>query len=650
MIVLGSGGIVLKVRDILVNPEVPLLLPEHGAQWIRIKPWDGLRLHGEESYFAAFRTEFTIDSAPQKALLHVRPFRYAAVFLDGAYVGQTDLDISRWRQRFTFDLAQVAALTPGKHELMISVVNRLGPPAVLAYCDELGISTNTRWKTRDQKWKEWAPALAADAPVKNDIGEIMERADRVFLGMWEIFIPVFLIVVWWTLAMERSQGPPPWLRRITPTASGFRWLLLFGWAILGANNICKIPYAFGFDVPNHMDYIEYVARKWSVPYATEGWQMFQSPLYYLLSAPLYALFSAVSVTKAPEALRIVPLLCGALQIQLCYCVVRRVYRKRDDLQALGTLLGGYLPINIYQSQYLGNEPLAAVFCSAVILVSIMLLQEPEKYWSPSTFTLMGLLVGLGLLTKVTDLLICGPLGLVILYAGFRRGLLVPARISNLAGMFGIVFGVAFLVCGWYFLRNWAELGYPFVGGWDKSRGYIWWQEPGYRTISQYLRFGEAVLYPFYSSSHGLWDGLYSTLWIDGYVGCADLMDVPYWNLNFMQSCVWLSLLPTAILVIGVATTLLRPVQSIRGGQALALVCLMVYLAAIAMMTLRIPSYSTLKGSYMLGIVCSFAILGAQGFEIATRTRAGRTIVYGGMACWALAVYASYFVVWTTPYH
>jgi hypothetical protein len=645
IVLIGFGGGAWKINAIRVDPGVALLLPEHGAQWIRMQKNDGLKLHWDEDFTAAYRTHFTVERVPEKAILYVRPFRHVAVYLDGVLIDQTSGDFTQWKRRYKFDLARYPQLTPGTHELFLSVVNRTGPPAVLAYCDALNIYTDSHWETKDGESDRWRPAALADAPVSNPIGEQLPRADKVFFKQWPVFAPLFLMVFCWTLAMERREGPPKWLRRITPSASGIRWALLIAWTVLAANNITKLPYAFGFDVPQHMEYIEFLLRKGRVPFATEGWQMFQSPFYYLLSAPLYVLFSELlSVAKMPDALRIVPLLCGAVQVECCYRAVRRVYPDRQYLQSLGTVLGGLLPINVYQSQYMGNEPLAAVLCSVVVVMALTILRDPTASWSYRRFVLIGILIGLGLLTKVSDVLICGPLILLIVYAGYLRDATPGARYRGMFGALVVIFGVAFLVCGWYYVRNWVELGSPFVGGWDKARGYIWWQEPGYRTVSQFVHFGQSLLYPFYSSVHGLWDGLYSTLWLDGYDGGADILVEPYWNMSFLLACLWLSLLPTAALVVGAVATLAKPAKSAREGQLFALVCLITYFLAIVMMMLQVPSYSTLKATYALGALCCFAIVAAQGFDWLTRNRIGRGVVYGGMACWVFAVYAGYFVV------
>ena len=641
---LAVAIIALKIHGARINPKVAMLFPEGGAQWIRTPNHDALRLHWDEDNTAGFRIRFTVKDVPAQATLTVHPFRKVAVYLDGNLIGQTRDTLEEWKKPYEFDLKKSSALTPGAHELFLSVLNRMGPPVVLAYCDALNLRTDASWECKDGDRDGWRGAVLASARIPNPIGEQIIRSDKALFRQWKVFLPVFLIVFCWTIAYRRVNDESRWFKRIVPSASGFRWLLLSAWALLAANNIAKLPFAFGFDVPQHLEYIEFMLRKRSIPYATNGWQMFQSPFYYMVSLPLYVAFCDVlSVVKAPYALRIVPLICGAMQIELCYRALRRVYPARQDLQAIGTLLGGFVPMNVYQSQYMGNEPLAAVLSSVVVVMAITLLTEPE-FWSNKRFAVIGLLTGLALLTKVSALLIYGPLVLLILYVGLIRLKPLATRFRDIGVAFTIIFSMAFAVCGWYYIRNWIHLGAPFVGGWDPGRGYAWWQEPGYRTTSQFLRFGDSLFYPFFAAIHGIWDGLYSTLWIDGYDGCAEILARPFWNFDFSLACLWFSLLPTAALIVGSTSIAVRPAATAQNGQLFCAVYLCTCLAAILMMMLEVPSYSTIKATYALGALCCLAVVGAHGFDYLTRTSISRAIVYGVMACWFVSIFTGYFVL------
>jgi hypothetical protein len=145
--------------------------------------------------------------------------------------------------------------------------------------------------------------------------------------------------------------------------------------------------------------------------------------------------------------------------------------------------------------------------------------------------------------------------------------------------------------------------------------------------------------------HGLWDGFYSTLWLDGFLSSqVDRVSFPPWNFDLMLSSVWLSLLPTAALVIGAALIAYRPLRAARSGELLALICLGTYFAATVYLMLHIPSFSTIKATYTMGVLPCYAIIGAAGFRPLVRRLPGRVLVNGGMACWAVAAYAAYFIL------
>jgi hypothetical protein len=309
------------------------------------------------------------------------------------------------------------------------------------------------------------------------------------------------------------------------------------------------------------------------------------------------------------------------------------------------LLGGLLPMNLYMSQNLGNEPLVGMLSSATIVVALQLQRNPLTRWSSRTFALLGSLLGLALLTKLTGLLLFAPVSVLILYVAWLRREHDPRVAKSTAVALATVFGVAGAICGWYYVRNWILLGKPFIGGWDPARGYEWWQEPGFRTIEQFSSFGEALVRPVYSAVHGLLDGLYSTLWLDGFLSSqVETLSFPPWNLDLMLSSAWLSLVPTLALMVGGAVIVFRPKRSIATGELFALACLVTYLMAATYLTLRIPSFSTIKATYTMGVVPCYAIIAATGFERLTRLGAFRVLVAGAMAAWGFAAFAAYFVI------
>jgi hypothetical protein len=206
-----------------------------------------------------------------------------------------------------------------------------------------------------------------------------------------------------------------------------------------------------------------------------------------------------------------------------------------------------------------------------------------------------------------------------------------------------VFGVAFLVSGWYYMRNWIEMGQFFITGWDSSRNIVWWQDPGYRTPGHLFTFGESLFYPVYSAAVSFWDGLYSTFWMDGYLSAYDRR--PPWNYSFMLSSAWLSLLPSAAILTGMAVSPARINGNVHKGLLFASFSVFVYISAIFFIYLSLPVISSAKASYALGLTPCIAVLSAGGFDVMTRgPLVIQAVVYGFIACWAVAAYAAYFVI------
>src|SRR5207249_4305663 len=73
-----------------------------------------------------------------------------------------------------------------------------------------------------------------------------------------------------------------------------------------------------------------------------------------------------------------------------------------------------------------------------------------------------------------------------------------------------------------------KIGTPLLGNWDVVSGFTWWQDPGYHTATDYLRFGRSLVHPLFSGFAGFADGIYSTLWGDALCGGASSLTFA-WN-------------------------------------------------------------------------------------------------------------------------
>jgi hypothetical protein len=605
----------------MMASDYAFLWPAPGADWIVCDRPLSLHVRQPGETFARFRTSFESGRMDGPVPLKVYAFRESEILLDGRVLLAPGQAGDSWRSPRQIDLAPV--LAPGRHELMIVVRNVNAPPALAAASAPLGIATGPQWQARCST--DWTQAAVASQPLATPLAGQFPSVAASFL----FCLPVWIAVCAGAIAWSR------WGRaRLDPNR--LRWALLAGWALLALNNIVKFPVGLGHDVAQHMDYVRIVAEQWRIPLATEGWQMFQSPLYYLICAPFYLLFSALMTPSACEqALRFIPLACAAAQVELCLRCLKRVYPQRPDLQCVGILIGGMLPMNIWIAQAVGNEPLTAALSGLCVLISVGWLCSRTV---PTTRSMAaaGLALGLAMLSKVTAVLLVLPM---LAAAGLR--LPQARRARGLAALSA----AAAAVCGWYYARNWVLLGRPFIGGWDAGRGIVWWQDPGYRTLRDFFSFGASLRQPIYAGLNGFWDSLYSTFWLDGNLSSAVSYDArPPWNYRLMSSGAWWGLLPTAAMIAGFGRGLLG-----RGGRATAALrwsgaCVVLYLTALAAMYLIVPAYASGKATYISGLTPALALLAAAGFDALPRDSRIRTAAAAGLCCWAASAYAAYFIL------
>jgi 4-amino-4-deoxy-L-arabinose transferase-like glycosyltransferase len=612
---------------------------EAGAEWIRFNEEVDLGTRPLTESVSAFRARFRTEGNESPAEITMKAMKAAQVFLDGAVVYSTGPEFAKWKEARRIDLS--GNLAPGEHELKVLVVNRDGPPCLLAYCAQLNLATGAHWESSVDE-QSWQPAATVDAYRPAALSRKFPRTDAALLRSLPLLLVVFACACAWSLALSGDWRVSPLVRRITPRASRYRWLLMGAVGAMAANNIFKLPYYHGFDFKGHVEYIEYVVQHGWIPLPTQGWTMFQAPLYYVLSAPLYAASALMfEPERALQALRVLPLACGVVQVELSYRAGRYLFPDRDGLQMAATTVGGLLPASVYMSQYVGNESLAGLLAGLVVVLALRFYYEPERGRTKWALAIMGAALGLALLSKLTALFLIPPLAALIAYASVTAPGERKARRAALA--LALVFGTALIVGGWYYARNYVVLGRAFWGGWEPERGIQWWQDPGYRTLAQLIPKGEALVYPVCSSLVSFWDGFYSTLWADGYVASTtDVTYAPPWNYSLMLAGVLLSLIPTAMIFGGAGAAMRKRRE--RPGLVFMGAALALYVAMLIYGFLSLPYYCITKASYTLGLACCYGALAAAGFDLVARGRLARAVLAAGIAAWAVAAYGAYFIV------
>jgi len=620
---------------ILSDPKIYFLRDEAGAEWIRADEPCLFAARRASQTVTVFECRFATVAAVQNARLKVRAFRRCIVELDQKPLKVGSKDSNAWKEPYEFVIADPVA--PGAHRLQIAVFNSNAHACVWASSDELGIQTGSDWVTIGKNGQR-VPAISAAQVKLPDEALLYPRVQDAFISRAPWLAAAFILALAWTLWNSRPTRLDTTESRWRITPGLVRWILIVAWVVLAVNNIWQVPARIGPDLYAHYQYVVYIARSWSLPVATDGWEMFQSPLFYSMAAPWYGLLSArVSAIDIVKILRFLPLLCGLAQIEIVYRTSRAVFANRSDLQILATTIGGLMPMNIYSSQVLGNEPLAGCLTALLILLSVSLLVEPLRTRSQGFFAVMGLVWGLAILSKVTPLLLAPLLIGVIAVHGRKLGCTWRAILTH----GGLVFGTCFLTAGWWFLRNWARLGTPI--GTSQASGNVWWQDPSYRTVPQLTSFGISLSRPIYGGVWSLWDTLYSSLWLDGTASGLTIAPQEFpWNVNWMLAGAWLGIVPMALLLASPAACLRQDLRPSRNALLFALAAVGVYLAAILDLYIGLPVLSTAKATYMMGLLPCFGLLAAAGAAPLLRFRFLRALICSAVACWALAAYVAYF--------
>jgi 4-amino-4-deoxy-L-arabinose transferase-like glycosyltransferase len=625
-------------------------LPHHApAHWIVYPKPPEATAHGIAEWAAVFRRSFVVGTVPSNAVLRVCGMTRCEIGLNGSPV---ELPApASWKQ-----LRQISIqdrLQPGENQLRVTVYNAAGPPALWLHLqgDGLGLVSDESWEVSDAG-ASWKYARRATAPMpRPKPGNALAGGEQTFrslasrwplMGLFALGAAIMLAGTrrWSGWAQGQQFASGLWGRFVaSPTAVALAAAIAL-WVILFANNLGSLPRRIGFDVDHHLEYVQYLQERRTLPSAHEGMEMYNPPLYYGLGAAALGV-SGLSVTDDAGivVLRLFSLLVAGIHLALLLAGLRLVFPGETEKQLCGLLLAAFLPAHLYVSHYVTNETLTALFVTASLYVCLRILRQPCA--SPGWHAALGACLGAALLTKMSALLavpwVFGALGARLLA---RRG--TPRDWLRTVGVAALV---CFVVSGWHYLRAWVRYGTPFVGAWDTRSGFAWWQDDGFRTIHYFLRFGESLARPCFSGQNGFADGVYSTLWGDALCGGGGGLEFrPPWNYDLMAAGGLLALVPSLAILVGVVVAVVRLVRQ-PSAEWLVLVGLAgSFGAALVYMTLRVPCYSQVKATYGLLALLPFCAFGALGFgALARRGRALRVLLLLLVGVWAANSYATHWI-------
>jgi tetratricopeptide (TPR) repeat protein len=616
-------------------------LPHHrNADWIVFPTAVDARGHWFASLDATFRREFILPHKPAAARISLRAMRRAEVKVNGVSI---QLPQNRnWKN--VLDVAITEQLHDGANIVEVRVFNQNGPPALwlLLSTDQLTVQTDQSWEVSfaGSSWRNAALASGAKIPGRGNPIASGERTFDAAKKIWPLWILLIGIacagVILWRASLK--QFKPPSLERVVVLLVSAMWLFLF-W-----NNTRLLPFHAGFDSKEHLKYIEYIQQYWLLPSPSDGWEMYQPPLYYFIAATILS-FCKLSINDPGSVfvLRALGAFFGIAQCVLVFLSLRLLLPARTAL--VGLLLAAFLPMHLYLMHYVTNELLTATLATLTVYLCLRLLKNETP--RAAQFAFVGLALGATMLTKATGIL----LFLIVIAAICARHLHTRARLVIWLRGPGVLFATCLAVCGWYYARIWLAFGTPLLGNWDVRSGFPWWQDAGYHTAADYLHFGRSLITPLFSGFAGFADGIYSTLWGDGLSGGASSVNDVAWNLRPMVAGYLWALVPAVLIVVGAGVAIVRFVRQPSAELFLLLALSVIVALGLSFMTLKVPSYAQAKAFYGLSALTSLCFFGAVGWETVTNSRPPLRFVIGVLLIvWALNSLATFYIIPSVSQH
>lgn len=255
-------------------------------------------------------------------------------------------------------------------------------------------------------------------------------------------------------------------------------MIILGYLIMAGLFATRIPAWQAPDEPAHYNYIAQLADgelpviregDWDSPaleaYKSVQWQgvtdeqidairyeNHQPPLYYALSVPVFALTDG-NLT----ALRLFSALWGVVVIVCAYGLTLATFPKKNWLALSVAGFVAFQPMHVHILASVNNDALSWALTAGGLWLAVLYVQGNPRV-SP---LLLGLIVGLGLITKASTYFMAGIMGLAILIRWWADGeRQFPVLIKQTALFLLPALGLG----GLWWLRNIAVYGMPdFLG-------------------------------------------------------------------------------------------------------------------------------------------------------------------------------------------
>ncbi|MHB1455474.1 MAG: glycosyltransferase family 39 protein [Armatimonadota bacterium] len=257
--------------------------------------------------------------------------------------------------------------------------------------------------------------------------------------------------------MKQKKTSPSDITASTKPTAKWIYLIIAVHITLALVYWYMMPFGAPPDEGPHGKYIGFLAENMQFPVFDANdrtnYEFHQPPLYYVLGTPFYLVGKTAGLHDLDSMARLLSILLGAVSIYLIYLSLQMVFNDfRISLACTG--FAAFLPTHVMLSSSVSNDILTELVYSAAFLLFIIQIKE-NLTWRRTILT--GLLLGAGILTKTTCLILFPLYGILILL------LLIQKRDSFKVCLmhFAVASGIGLLIGGGWLVRNTMLYGDPF---------------------------------------------------------------------------------------------------------------------------------------------------------------------------------------------
>jgi 4-amino-4-deoxy-L-arabinose transferase-like glycosyltransferase len=195
-------------------------------------------------------------------------------------------------------------------------------------------------------------------------------------------------------------------------------------------------------------------------------------------------------TLAVHLTRLMSVGLGAITVWLTWHIARCLWPGGDQAASLAAMLTAFNPMFLFISASVNNDNLAAALAAGAVVVLLSALRRGQTVRDG---LLLGVLLGLGALTKLSVLALVPVTAVALTYDAWRRRAWRTWLISGV-----LILGCMVLIAGWWYWRNWSLYGdltgsnrmLDIAGRRDEALtlGGLWAEFEGFR-ISYWALFG-----------------------------------------------------------------------------------------------------------------------------------------------------------------